>query len=146
MPSYSTQEGADKWLRKTSHARLRPILNKSIPLSKVNVVKALAKTRRLEAKVAGVLDRYGVIPDMRIPYQAYGRAMDAVQKNFPWMVDRIREHGILRARFEGQSLSSEILDAIDGLVIYNRVDPGSGGGFGGDSVFDEDLFDEGVFT
>jgi len=119
MPTYSTKDASEKWKRKTSHVRLRPILDKSVPLAKQNFLDAQTRWERLEVKVKGVLDRYGIIQDQRIPYHNYAKGMDRVQRVYPWMVDRVREHGILRARYEGLGLDSNVLQEIDKFVIYN---------------------------
>lgn len=94
-------------------------MNKKIPQAHINIAQSQARQARLGFKVTGVLDRYGVIADVRIAYHAYAKAMDRVQRKYPWMVDRIREHGILRARFEGSGLDSAVLDELDKFVIYN---------------------------
>jgi hypothetical protein len=65
-----------------------------------------------------LLDKIGVYADMHPSYHAYALALDRSQREMTFMVDLIREHQILRQRWEGRGLDPTILDDIDKLIIY----------------------------
>lgn len=72
-------------------------------------------------KVKSLLDGLGVYSDLHHQYLAYATALDKTQTEMAYMVDLIREHQILRDRFERRGLDPETLDAIDDLVIYRTA-------------------------
>lgn len=113
-------------------------LNRAKYERRVHFVKMIPKAREVKAdhddygaaaqgqvglfaeKVGEVLDQQGVYADLRHQYLAYAEALDKSQRELDWMVDLIREHRILRDRFQRRNLDPAVLDAIDRLVIYRR--------------------------
>jgi len=81
-----------------------------------------AKLDFLEAKLRDLLDQQTLYADLRHQYMAYALALDKSQRTMRFMVDWIREHQILRNRFEGRGLDASILDVIDQLVTYRTAD------------------------
>lgn len=81
-------------------------------------VSAQAQLTLFEDKIRDVMDVHGVFSDLRHQYIAYALALDKTQRTMRFMVDLMREHQILRNRFENRGLDSTVLDAIDTLVIY----------------------------
>ena len=108
--------------RKTDYARLITHPTKALKrLKDVRDRRAVAAQAQLclfEDKVRLILDTSGVFSDMHHQYIAYALALDKTQRTMRWMVDLVREHRILRNRFEGRGLDSDVLDDIDQLVIY----------------------------
>jgi hypothetical protein len=117
------EEGIKKFKAKLDHVRLRLIMSDVIPETIDKAKNAINVNAALNAKVKVILDKYNVAPDFRPYYYAYARALDKTQRVFPYMVDRIREHQILRSRFEGRGLSGDILDVLDQLLIWNKSNP-----------------------
>ncbi|GAI78636.1 unnamed protein product, partial [marine sediment metagenome] len=71
-----------------------------------------------DEKIKKVIDKHGVYSDLHPSYHAYARALDKTQRELEFMVDWIREHQILRARWEARGLDAALLDKIDDVVIY----------------------------
>jgi len=113
-------EAMAKYKRKLSHVKLRPQLRSLIPtiLDKTAVTQAMMC--RIKTKVKLVLDAEGVRSDFHPAYYAYSYALDKSQRTMEFMVDRIREHNILRSRWEGRGLEPDILDKIDALLIFAK--------------------------
>jgi hypothetical protein len=122
--SYDYEAGVEKWKRNTQSPRLRPILRASVPRAHANYANSWGARTWISSRLKAVLDAHGIIPDGRIAFQSYAFALARSQRAFPYMVDRIREHGILRDKWESQGLDPGILDEIDALLIFNRTDPG----------------------
>jgi hypothetical protein len=76
----------------------------------------------IQEKVRAILDASGAFSDLRHQYMAYALALNKSQDELKFMVDLIREHQILRNRFEGRGLDASILDAIDHFFIYRLGD------------------------
>jgi len=87
-----------------------------------NRVAAQTQLNLFQEKVRSVLDTEGVYVDLHHEYMAYAAALDKTQRTLKFMVDWIREHQILRDRFERRGLDPGILDKIDELVIYRTAD------------------------
>lgn len=81
-------------------------------------VPAQAQVAFFQDKIRGLLNQLGVYADMHHQYLAYALALDKTQKTLAFMVDWIREHQILRDRFERRDLDPDVLDEIDQLVIF----------------------------
>lgn len=117
MPGTSA-EGRKRYLRKT-HWLKQLIQGRKIEeeLNR-NRAAAQAQLTLLEDKVRVVLDREMITSDMRHQYMAYALTLDKSQRLLVWMVDLIREHQILRDRFERRGLQAPVLNALDQLIIY----------------------------
>jgi len=121
--------GTDKYERRTKFIKLTKQIREitsSFPTQKVKAwrertVSAQSQIDFMIRKVKLVLDSMGLYADLHHQYIAYAEALAKSQDELGWMVDLIREHQILRERFETRGLDPEILDAIDELVIYRTA-------------------------
>jgi len=111
-------EAMKKYRRKLHHVKLAKQIR---GLEATVHPKGAAQQGRLDfftQHVKAVLDRIGVYSDLHPSYLAYAHALDKSQREMEWMVDLIREHVILRQRWETRGLNAAILDEIDEVVIY----------------------------
>lgn len=121
--------GEDAYERRTKFIKLiRQIrlIRQDSPAQRVRswrerTVSAQAQIDLMIRKVKDLLDSRGLYSDQHHQYIAYAEALAKSQDELGWMVDLIREHQILRDRFERRGLDSDTLDAIDGLVIYRTA-------------------------
>ena len=107
-----------KYRRKLHHVKLTKQIRRLEPTVHP---KGAAQQGRLDSftqKIKNVLDTIGVYADLHTSYLAYALALDKSQREMEWMVDLIREHQILRNRWETRGLLPAILDEIDDVVIY----------------------------
>lgn len=112
-----------KYKLKLNHVKLRDQMNTLIPQITDKTAKTQTMMHRIQDKVRVVLDKHGIITDNRPAYHAYALALDKSQRTMEWMVDRIREHQILRETWEERGLDTDILDELDKLLIWNKVTP-----------------------
>ena len=133
--SFDLEEAMLKYKRKQYFVKLRAqyMLPKGLktslgqPISPEGVrdKTAIAQVQmaRIVEKVKTVLNVNGVLSDYHMMYTAYAHALDKSQRTLEFMVDRTREHAILRGRFEGYGCESAVLDKIDLILIWNNVSP-----------------------
>jgi len=114
------EEAIAKYKRKLDHVKLRPQLIALIPKIVDKTAVTQAQMHRIKMKVKALLDVEGVYSDLHPYYYAYSLALDKSQRTFKFMVDVIREHQILRDRWEGRGLETNILDKIDDLLIFRK--------------------------
>lgn len=114
------ESARQKFERKLDHVRLYKILRTKEQDVQDNCAAAQGVLDHIVRLVKNRLDRIGVYADLHPSYLAYAFALDKSQKTMEWRVDRIREHQILRDRWERRRLSSSILDEIDSLLIIDR--------------------------
>ena len=112
----------DRYRRKTHFVKLTKQLRRIQDRTRRNRAVAQAKIAFFQDKVRALLDRLGVYTDLRHQYLAYAQALDKTQREMDWMVDLIREHRILRDRFERRGLDPAVLHDIDELTIYRTAD------------------------
>jgi len=113
--------GVKKYERKVHFVRLFKVLSKIQDEARRMAVATQTQVAFFQGKIKDLLDQAGVYSDVHHQYQAYAQALDKSQKELAFMVDLIRQHQILRDRFERRGLDPEILDAIDRLVIYRTT-------------------------
>lgn len=111
-------EGIARYKRKTLFIKLIKQLREIQDTVHLNQAAAQATVDFTLRKIKTLLDGLGVYSDLHHQYEAYAMALDKTQKELKFMVDLIREHQILRDRFERRGLDPEILDAIDQLIIH----------------------------
>jgi hypothetical protein len=121
-PWADARRGAATYRRKTHFVKLTVQIRRIRERVNRNQVVAVAQIGLFQDKIRSLLDELGVWADRRHQYQAYAAALDKSQRKLRYMVDWIREHQILRDRFERRGLRSDFLDAIDELVIYRTAD------------------------
>jgi hypothetical protein len=112
------EEAMLKYKQKLNHVRLRPIFSALMMTVPDKTAITEAQRQRLDDKIKAILEAETVLPDFRIPYYAYSRALDKSQRTMEFMVDRIREHQILRERWETRGLDPAILDKLDAVLIF----------------------------
>jgi len=121
MPSpLDIEDAKDKFRRALNHVRLTKIFRSREAGVHERGASAQAVLEHIVVKVKNRLDQIGVWADMHPSYLAYAYALDRTQKVMEFRVDRIREHDILRDRWERRGLDTTILDEIDDLLILDR--------------------------
>lgn len=108
--------------RKLSFNRLVVFMNKNAEAINRNRKDKGARVDFMQRKLKALFDGLGFYVDLRHQYMAYALALLKTQDRLKWMVDFIREHQILRDRFERRNLDSSILDDIDKIIIYRSGD------------------------
>jgi hypothetical protein len=116
-------EAMKKYRQKLNHVKLRPQLMVLIPTLQNKTAIALAQNDMIVSKIRAVLNAEGILSDYSPPYIAYGLALDKSQRKLEFMVDRIREHQILRARWQGRGLNASVLDKLDARLIFSMTQP-----------------------
>ena len=116
------RRGAETYRRKTHFVKLTWQLRKIRDQTNRNQAVAVAQIGLFQDKIRAILDEQGIWADRRHQYQAYAAALDKTQRELRFMVDWIREHQILRDRFERRGLRPAVLDVIDAQVIYRTRD------------------------
>ena len=111
-----------KYERRTHFVKLTRQLRRIEDRIRRNRAVAQSQIALFQDKVRGLMDEHGVYADLRHQYLAYAQALDKTQRELRFMVDWIREHRILRDRFERRNLDPTVLSAIDALVIYRTAD------------------------
>lgn len=114
--------GIKKYERRTHFVKLTKQLRAIQDDVHRNMAPAQAQLALFQAKIRDLLDGLGTYVDLRHQYMAYAEALDKSQRTMRFMVDWIREHQILRDRFERRGLDPTLLTAIDGLVLYRTAD------------------------
>lgn len=109
-----------KYRRSLGHVRLTKLLRSIESDTNERGASAQAVLELITVKVKNLLDRIGVWADLHPSYLAYAWSFDKSQKVMEFRVDRIREHAILRDRWERRNLDTNILDQIDSLLLLDR--------------------------
>jgi len=114
-------DAIEQYKRKLHHVRLHGVYSALIPtiLDKTAIAQSL--NHRIKMKTKAVLDKEGILSDFHPSYYDYALALDKSQRTMKFMVDRIREHQILRERWETRGLDPAILDKLDKLLIWNKT-------------------------
>lgn len=116
----------DDYERKTGFVKLtwqlRRIKRRERRLRDNRMAAAQARLTLFQNKVSRLLNELGLYVDLNHQYLAYAQALDRTQSELRFMVDWMREHQILRDRFERRGLDPTVLAAIDALVIYRSAD------------------------
>jgi len=112
------EEAMKKYRAKLDHVRLRPVFTALIPKITDKTSVAQAQTARIKEKVKTILEDAAILSDFHPAYYAYSYALDKSQRTLKFMVDRIREHQILRDKWEARELDPAILDKIDDVLIF----------------------------
>jgi len=112
------EEALKKYRRKLDHVRLRGKLKTVIPEASDKTGISQAQNHRIKMKVKAVLNAEGILSDFHPSYYDYALALDKSQRTLEFLVDRIREHVILRQRWETRGLDPDILDKLDDLLIF----------------------------
>jgi len=114
------EEAIKKYKRKLSHVRLTPLIRRIEADTQLNAAIAQGKLSLFDEKMKTLLEEEGIYSDFHPSYMAYARELDRTQRELTFMVDLIREHQILRDRWERRGLSETILDKIDNMVIIHK--------------------------
>jgi len=114
------EEAIKKYKRKLNHVRLTPLIRKIQDNTQWNAAISQGKLSLFDEKLKRLLEENGVYSDFHPSYMAYARQLEKSQKELSWMVDLVREHQILRDRWERRGLSETMLDKIDNMVIIHK--------------------------
>jgi len=109
-----------KYRQKLNHVRLRPIYTRLVPIVSEKQAIAQAQTSLIREKIQKILEASEVLSDFHPPYYAYGYALDKSQRTLAFMVDLIREHQILRDKWETRGLDPAVLDKLDDVLIFRK--------------------------
>ena len=112
------EEAIKKYRRKLHHVKLAKQIYEIEKNVQDNATFAQARVTHFQRKISALLNHLGVYSDWNPSYLAYAAALDKSQRELDYMVDRIREHQILRDRWERRGLDTTVLDEIDHIVIY----------------------------
>lgn len=115
----SLEEWIRKYEEKLSYIRLSIVLRRAKQQKAEEARIRIIENMALNRTVQKILNKHGVGAEFRLPYLDYARRLDMVQRKYRFMVDRRREHQIMRYKAEAQGLSSAVLDDIDAAIIYN---------------------------
>jgi len=114
------EEAIKKYKRMLSHVRLTPLIRRIEADTQLNAAIAQGKLSFFDQKLKTLLEEEGIYSDFHPSYMAYARQLDKSQKELTFMVDLIREHQILRDRWERRGLDPNILTLIDNMVIIHK--------------------------
>lgn len=112
------EEALKQYRRKLNNVRLRAVYSNLIKTVGDKQAIAQPMIDRIKEKVKTILDKEGILSDFHPSYYAYSYALDKSQRTLPFMVDRIREHTILRNTWENRGLDPAILDKLDSVLIF----------------------------
>jgi len=110
-----------KYKGKLNHVRLRKVYTNLIPQITTKSVQAQAQTTGIRVKAQTILEQEGILSDFHPSYYAYAYALDKSQRTLEFMVDLIREHQILRQKWESRGLDPAILDKLDAVLIFRKT-------------------------
>jgi hypothetical protein len=116
--SWNIPEAIKKYQVKLNHVRLRRVLDEVIPQAHEKSIDSQVQVQTVMNKVRPILDRLKMPLELRLAYYAYSLALDRSQREYAYMVDRIREHQILRSKWETRGLNPDVLDDIDRILIW----------------------------
>jgi hypothetical protein len=116
--SWNIPEAIKKYQVKLNHVRLRRVLDEVIPKAHEKALDSQVQTANVIGKVKPLLDRLTIPLELRLGYYAYSLALDRSQREYAYMVDRIREHSILRSKWISRGLNPDVLDDIDKILIW----------------------------
>lgn len=114
------EEAIKKYKRKLGHVRLTPLIRRIQAETQFNAAIAQGKLSLFDEKIKYLLETNGIFSDWHPSYMAYARELERTQKDLTFMVDLIREHQILRDRWERRNLDPAILTLIDDMVIIHK--------------------------
>jgi hypothetical protein len=123
MMSDWTDSGSKHYRAETDWLKIREKWTKEQQGIKTKGVLGNARFEKMIDRVRSKLCELGVNPEFMGFYFAYAEALYKSQIQMGWMVDRIREHQILRDRWETRGLKAEILDELDKILIFNKTAP-----------------------
>jgi hypothetical protein len=114
-----TERGVKNYRTKTDWEKLLLKFNENYEkYEKAGVINA-ASDASFRLRVSKLLNELGVNLEHHPAYFAYAQALYYAQFKYRYMVDRIREHKILRDKWERRGLDPHILDQLDKMLIFN---------------------------
>jgi hypothetical protein len=114
-----TERGVKNYRTKTDWEKLLLKFDRNYEkYEKAGVINA-ASDASFRLRVSKLLNELGVNLEHHPAYFAYAQALYYAQFKYRYMVDRIREHKILRDKWERRGLDPNILDQLDKMLIFN---------------------------
>jgi hypothetical protein len=117
---YNEKEALNRYYWKMHHVRLRKVLPEKIKEAHDRYPEASQASEYVVSQVKPVLEKYSMALEIRLCYYAYAQALYKSQRKLKYMVDLIREHQILRSKWEARGLDPSILDKIDERIIIHK--------------------------
>jgi hypothetical protein len=115
-----TERGVKNYRTKTDWEKLLLKFDRNYEkYEKAGVINA-ASDASFRLRVSKLLNELGVNLEHHPAYFAYAQALYYAQFKYRYMVDRIREHKILRDKWERRGLDPNILDQLDKMLIFNQ--------------------------
>lgn len=111
------EDALQKYRSKLNHVRLTKLIRGIEQDVWRNAGAAQAILCQFDEKIKYLLEREGVYSDWHPSYMDYARQLNKSQLELTFMVDLIREHQILRDRWERRGLDPTVLGKIDDIVI-----------------------------
>jgi hypothetical protein len=123
MCPYDVAAGIEKYRNRMNNVRLKVLFRKQEARVHSKAYLAHINQAIVFGKVSQVMNKNAVNLELRPFYLAYGLGLDKSQRIYPYIVDRMREHTILRTRWETRGLNAGILGILDKLLIWNTSNP-----------------------
>jgi len=118
VPNQDPAEYVRNYRNSIIPAKIKVAMEKVEKTAKRNGMGAQWDLKVFQDRIKEILFKHGVPPDIMHFYIAYGEELKYVVAKFEWLTDRIREHKIIRKKWEGRGLDPNILDEIDNLVPW----------------------------
>jgi hypothetical protein len=117
-PLFDIPGAVEKYRKKMDHVRQHQVLKEISPRVHIKGCVAQVQLFNIKDKVQKILMAQGVLSDYVPSYYAYAWALNKSQRKYSFLVDRIREHQILRAKWEAKGLIPSVLDLMDQVLIF----------------------------
>ena len=114
-------KGIKKYYSKMDYLRLSRKMKPIIDQAHKKAGVSFANNNYVIGQILPIVHQFGIVRELYIMYCAYGNLLYKSQRNLTFMVDLIREHQILRGKFETRGLDPNILDLIDERLIIHKV-------------------------
>jgi len=115
--------GVKKYRVETDWDKQLNVLSSRLPGARLRGCLRAEELQMIIARVKAILARFGVWAEYYAAYISYAEALYKSQLRLNWMVDRVREHRILRDKWESRGLDPVILSEIDRMLIFNKTNP-----------------------
>jgi hypothetical protein len=119
--SYDREKALKNYHDKMYFLRLRNYMPKVIEKAHQEASQSFASFTYVCNMIKPLLDQLALPREGRLWYYAYANSLYKSQRTLTFMVDWIREHQILRQRWEARGLDPLILDEIDKMMIIHKA-------------------------
>jgi hypothetical protein len=116
-------KGIKKYYSKMDYLRLSRKMKPIIDQAHKKAGVSFANNNYVIGQILPIVHSFGIVRELYIMYCAYGNQLYKSQRTLTFMVDLIREHQILRSKYESRGLDPTILDLIDERLIIHKAGP-----------------------